>query len=57
MGIRHSPRNKAETAGMGGGKKDNCKKLTLEQVKEQDADKIAKFLGLTAAEVKSQPIV
>ena len=58
VGIRHSPRNKAETAGMGGGgKKDNCKKLTLEQVKEQDADKIAKFLELPAAKVKSQPIV
>ena len=38
-------------------KKDNCKKLTLEQVKEQDADKIAKFLELPAAKVKSQPIV
>ena len=42
---------------MGGGKKDNGKKLTLEQVKEQDADKIAKFLELPAAKVKSQPIV
>ena len=43
--------------GGGGGKKDKCKKLTLEQVKEQDADKIAKFLELPAAKVKSQQIV